>query len=447
MSFFMVGFLLVMASILALSLIAYYAVTCYNKISQLLMDREGLWREFSPMLSKRFELLPRLVKTLENSEAAKSPLLAPVITAYRAVLAARNMEGRIKAENMLTAALPAFAELRDEFPDLPTKDELTTLLASANKLTNALDSFFESFNVLSRNYNQNLSKFPTYIFAAKMGHTPVRLLSTQANPVEPDPIVEPAPMPQVTPQQIEEAQKVITEAKAIQAEGKQLTKNQIENAQKAMEILKAAQQQQPQGGQMPQLTQEQVTHAQQVLHEMKTLQAEGKQLTPEQVATAQQAMQILAAAQQMAQQQHTAQPMPQITAEQIEKAQQVIAKAKAIQAEGKLLTPEQVTEAQQAMQLLAMAQQIAQKNNPQPTEPTLQQAVMEQVKQAQDAQLKAQQAQQIQYAQAAYIPQQAAPQVAPQPVPEQTEQAQVTQTVVEQTTQEQTPQTAQEQKP
>lgn len=86
-------------------LLLFWVMSLYNRLVKLRNNRENAFADIDVQLKQRHDLIPQLVATVKGYAAHEKETLDRVIAARNGAVAAKSIDDKIQAENMLTSAL------------------------------------------------------------------------------------------------------------------------------------------------------------------------------------------------------------------------------------------------------------------------------------------------------------------------------------------------------
>jgi len=169
----MTAFLTLLVLIL---LIAFYAVSIYNKLVTLRNRFKNSFAQIEVQLKRRYDLIPNLVETAkgymshekETFEAviqARNQALSGLESAKQAPDSADAISMLSQAESMLTNALGKLNVVVEAYPELKASDTMAQLQEELTSTENKVAFARQAFNDSVTGYNTYKQQFPAVIFA------------------------------------------------------------------------------------------------------------------------------------------------------------------------------------------------------------------------------------------------------------------------------------------
>lgn len=152
-----------------ISMVGLIAVFAYNKLVALDQRADQSFADIDVQLKQRVDLIPNLVETVKGYAAHESGTLEAVIAARNAAGAARTVDDKISAENVLTGALGRLMAVAEAYPDLKANQNFLSLQGELSDIENKLAAARRFFNNSVGEYNASVQAFPAVLFAGMFG--------------------------------------------------------------------------------------------------------------------------------------------------------------------------------------------------------------------------------------------------------------------------------------
>ncbi|WP_157617655.1 LemA family protein [Vibrio mexicanus] len=157
-------------------LVAFYAVSIYNKLVTLRNRFKNSFAQIEVQLKRRYDLIPNLVETAkgymshekETFEAviqARNQALSGLESAKQAPDSADAISMLSQAESMLTNALGKLNVVVEAYPELKASDTMAQLQEELTSTENKVAFARQAFNDSVTGYNTYKQQFPAVIFA------------------------------------------------------------------------------------------------------------------------------------------------------------------------------------------------------------------------------------------------------------------------------------------
>ena len=144
-------------------------ISYYNRFIVLANRIDNSLSQIDVQLKRRADLIPNLIESVKGFAKHETSAIKAVTEARKAMLGAKNIEGKVKANNQLESALKTIFAIAEGYPDLKANTnflELQRELASTEDKI-AYSRQFYNDSILS--YNNMCQKFPGNLFAGIYG--------------------------------------------------------------------------------------------------------------------------------------------------------------------------------------------------------------------------------------------------------------------------------------
>ena len=158
---------LIVAGILVL--IVIWLVSLYNGLVRLRNRRENAFADIDVQLRQRHDLVPQLVDTVKGYAGHERELLTKITEARSAAMAATTIDGKIVAEQQLSAALAGLKIQVEAYPDLKANQNFLQLQEELSDIENKLAASRRFFNAATTEYNNSVESFPSNLIAKNFG--------------------------------------------------------------------------------------------------------------------------------------------------------------------------------------------------------------------------------------------------------------------------------------
>ena len=152
-----------------LVILIIWIVSLYNGLVRLRNRRQNAFADIDVQLRQRHDLVPQLVETVKGYAAHEKDLLLKVTEARTAALAATSIDGKIVAEQQLSAALQGLKVQVEAYPDLKANQNFLQLQEELSDIENKLAASRRFFNGATTEYNNAVESFPGNLVARNFG--------------------------------------------------------------------------------------------------------------------------------------------------------------------------------------------------------------------------------------------------------------------------------------
>lgn len=150
-------------------LLIVWAIALYNGLVRLRNRRQNAFADIDVQLRQRHDLVPQLVETVKGYAAHEKELLLKVTEARNAAMAASTIDGKIAAEQQLSAALAGLKVQVEAYPDLKANQNFLQLQEELSDIENKLAAARRFFNGATTEYNNAVESFPGNLIAKNFG--------------------------------------------------------------------------------------------------------------------------------------------------------------------------------------------------------------------------------------------------------------------------------------
>jgi len=141
----------------------------YNRFVVLTNRIENSLGQIDVQLKRRADLIPNLVESVKGYVKHEKGAITAVTDARKALVGAKDLQGKVKANNVLEGALGKLFAIAEGYPDLKAN---TTFLELQRELTATEDRVAYSrqfYNDSILSYNNKCKTFPGNLFAGMYG--------------------------------------------------------------------------------------------------------------------------------------------------------------------------------------------------------------------------------------------------------------------------------------
>lgn len=155
--------------IVVIAIVGIWLVSLYNRLVKLRNNRENAFADIDVQLKQRHDLIPQLVATVKGYAAHEKETLDRVVSARNGAMTAQTIDDKIKAENLLSAALNGLKVTVEAYPDLKANQNFMHLQEEIADLENKLAAVRRYFNSATRELNNAVETFPSNLVAGMFG--------------------------------------------------------------------------------------------------------------------------------------------------------------------------------------------------------------------------------------------------------------------------------------
>lgn len=171
-------------------LVLVYAVVIYNRLITARNRYKNAFAQIDVQLTRRYDLIPNLVKVAERYMKHERETLEAVIHARNQALGSLKeaaadptdpeaMKHLSESEQGLSGALGRLFALSENYPDLKANQNMMQLSEELTSTENRVAFARQAFNDAVMNYNNMREVFPNSLIANNMNFQPAQLLEIE----------------------------------------------------------------------------------------------------------------------------------------------------------------------------------------------------------------------------------------------------------------------------
>lgn len=150
----------------------------YNSLTRSLQEVESSWSNVETQYQRRADLIPNLEATVKGYAQHESSTFEAVTEARAKVgsmsinvddLNEQTLEKFQQAQNQLSGALKSLLAVSEAYPELKANENFMRFQDELAGTENRIQVARRDYNEVVRNYNTQMSLFPTNIFAGFFG--------------------------------------------------------------------------------------------------------------------------------------------------------------------------------------------------------------------------------------------------------------------------------------
>lgn len=162
----MIGLIIV---VVVIAVIGMLVIGTYNRLVALRQNTNEAFADIDVQLKQRQDLIPNLVETVKGYASHERGTLDEVTQARAAAASATGLDGKIAAENALSASLGRLMAVAEAYPDLKANTNFMQLQGELSDIENKLAAARRFFNNSVGEYNGSIQAFPAVLFAGAFG--------------------------------------------------------------------------------------------------------------------------------------------------------------------------------------------------------------------------------------------------------------------------------------
>ena len=165
----LVAIIVAVVIILVLLGIVGWVVGIYNSLVRLRNNIKKSWGNIDVLLKQRSDELPKLIASVKGYMKHEKGVLTEITNARSALMKAKSMPEKAKADNQITGALKTLFAVAENYPQLKANENFMHLQQRISGLENELADRREFYNDSCNTFNIRIESFPD-MFIANMMH-------------------------------------------------------------------------------------------------------------------------------------------------------------------------------------------------------------------------------------------------------------------------------------
>ncbi|CAN5798423.1 LemA family protein [soil metagenome] len=168
----------VVAGVVLFALVVVAAV--YNRLVARRNKARQAWSGIDVQLTRRADLVPRLVETVKGYQVHERQLLSAVTAARARIIAAGGPRESGEADDALEGALQRLFAVAEAYPDLKASDNFLALQTELSDLEEDISFARRYYNAVTEDYNTTVQSFPVLLLAGPLGFAPREFFKADA---------------------------------------------------------------------------------------------------------------------------------------------------------------------------------------------------------------------------------------------------------------------------
>jgi LemA protein len=164
--------------IVIIVVIAIGLILTYNRLVALKARVENAWSQVDVQTKRRFDLIPNLVEVVKGYAKHEKEVFTQVTAARSAIMSAKTIGDKAKAENQLTGALKSLFAVAENYPQLKASENFMQLQEEVSGTESKIAYSRQFYNDSVMEYNQSIKMFPTNVVAGMLGFTDKQYFET-----------------------------------------------------------------------------------------------------------------------------------------------------------------------------------------------------------------------------------------------------------------------------
>lgn len=160
------------AIIVVLVIVAVVGVVLYNRLIRSRNRVSTAWSDIDVQLQRRHDLVPRLVKAVDQYAQYERATLEAVTELRAEAMQQADVRARGQAEEKLSVGIERLIALAENYPDLKANENFLNLQNELVETENYLQFARRYYNASVRDYNTMTETVPNNIVASLFGFAP-----------------------------------------------------------------------------------------------------------------------------------------------------------------------------------------------------------------------------------------------------------------------------------
>lgn len=156
--------IIIIAALLIIIFTSYY-----NRFTVLTNRIQNSLGQINVQLKRRADLIPNLITTVKGFAKHEKEAIKAVTDARKALMGAKGIENKVKADNQLESALKTIFAIAEGYPDLKANQNFLELQRELTTTEDKVAYARQFYNDSILSYNNKCKTFPGKIFAGMYG--------------------------------------------------------------------------------------------------------------------------------------------------------------------------------------------------------------------------------------------------------------------------------------
>lgn len=160
-----------------LGLVLLFAFYLYNALISARMRVNEAFAQIDVQLKRRTDLIPNLLETVKGYAKHEKSVFENVTKMRAALMDAKGVEEKAKANNMLTDTLKSLFAVAENYPQLRASENFKEFQEEIEDTENKIAYSRQFYNSNVMDYNTKIQLFPNVIFANLFGFKPAEFFA------------------------------------------------------------------------------------------------------------------------------------------------------------------------------------------------------------------------------------------------------------------------------
>lgn len=150
-------------------LLILYVWLLYNGLVRESTEIDEAWAQIDVQLKRRADLIPNLVGTVKGYAKHEKNVFAEVTKARSALMGAKSLPAKAKADDMLTSALKSLFAVAENYPQLKANENFMHLQKELSDTEDKVAYSRQYYNTQLLEFNMKVKTFPNVLVAPYLG--------------------------------------------------------------------------------------------------------------------------------------------------------------------------------------------------------------------------------------------------------------------------------------
>lgn len=155
--------------IAVVAVLVLIAIFYFNRFVVLSNRIDNSLSQIDVQLKRRADLIPNLIETVKGYAKHEKSIMTEVTKARQAMISAKNLVGKVKANGVLEGALGKLFAIAENYPDLKANTNFIELQRELSSTEDRVAYARQNYNDSILTYNNMVQKFPGALFASMYG--------------------------------------------------------------------------------------------------------------------------------------------------------------------------------------------------------------------------------------------------------------------------------------
>jgi LemA protein len=158
--------------LVAVVVIALWAVVIFNRLTRLRQLGDNAWADIDVQLKRRHDLIPQVVAVVKGHAGYERQTLEALVAARGRALEATGPAARFREENPVEGSLRQIFAIAEAYPDLKAAASFAGLQRTLTDVEDTLQQARRYYNAVVRDWNTGIAQFPANLLTGTVGFKP-----------------------------------------------------------------------------------------------------------------------------------------------------------------------------------------------------------------------------------------------------------------------------------